>query len=264
MTTLKVFVINLKRSPERFEVIKQQLDNQNINFERFNAVDGAELKDFTENFNLKRFSLESMHDLVPGEAGCSWSHIHLWEKIRSEKIDHALVLEDDVVLTDRLKAFLSDKDNYKDFDYLKLDNTSKDIAEALHCNESEITKHTIDVWKKNEYHLYEVDPVPYATGGYIISNKAALTFLKASKNMYYPIDLLPRYTFPYTRQGVVTPALIAHLNNESNIEARTYNTSNEQNRLITIYNKINNKRRFRQISVLFTKLVRIIFRKSNV
>lgn len=75
---MKVFVINLDARPDRLEKIGQQLRCLNISFERFQAVNGRELDDFTRGFNLKKFKIESGHDLVPGEAGCAWSHISLW------------------------------------------------------------------------------------------------------------------------------------------------------------------------------------------
>ena len=37
---MKVFVISLKRSPERRRYIEKQLDDLNIKFEFFDAVDG--------------------------------------------------------------------------------------------------------------------------------------------------------------------------------------------------------------------------------
>jgi glycosyl transferase family 25 len=264
MKKLKVFVVNLKRSPERFKLIKQQLDKQNIEFERFEAIDGATLENFTDNFNVKKFAMESMHELVPGEAGCSWSHINIWKKMQNENIEYALILEDDVVLMDKLNEFLSNKDNYEDFDYLKLDNTLENIAEALHCNTNEINQNAINVLQKNEYHLFEIDPVPYATGGYIISQKGASIFLNSSKNMYYPIDLLPRYTFPYTKQGTISPPLIAHRDNESNIETRTFDSFKKKSTFTIFWNKINNKRRLRQISVRYFTILNIFLRGKNV
>ena len=72
-----VFVINLDRSKERMLNVKKQLNNENIDFYRFPAVDGAKLnkKKIIRTGTLKN------HKMDIGALGCSLSHIGIWKNI---------------------------------------------------------------------------------------------------------------------------------------------------------------------------------------
>jgi len=254
---VKIFVINLKRSPERLKKITHRLKELSLDFERIEAVDGATLNNFKESFNSKRFFYESGHKLVAGEAGCSQSHINIWQLIIARKLNYALVLEDDVLIDEDLSQLINNKSIYESFDYLKLDNKLDKIAEIFHCNQEEVleSKHIIDKKQHSKYTTIEVDPVPYGMGAYIISRKACQIFLKSTHNMYFPIDLLPRYTFPYTRQGVILPNLVHHQEiRESDIEGRVFEQSKESIPLKYKLSKLFSTRVLRKLTVLKRKL----------
>ncbi len=253
---MHIFVINLDRSTKRLNAIDSQLKKLGLSYERVSAVDGAELGNFEENFNTKRFAHESGHRLVPGEAGCSASHLKIWKIIIKRKLEHALILEDDVLLSQNLPTLLNNKILYQKFDYFKLDNPIDKVAEALHCSQNKILESNkiIASYEVENFKALELDPVPYLTGGYIISQKACKTFLKSSKKMYYPIDLLPRYSFPYTRQGVLIPNLISHPEiRNSEIGGRYFNPTFKLP-FYSYLNKLFSLRSLRIISVKIKKL----------
>lgn len=52
---LKVFVINLDRTPERYQKVQSQLDKQQIKHSRFKAIDGYDIN-FIEQSTKKEFS----------------------------------------------------------------------------------------------------------------------------------------------------------------------------------------------------------------
>lgn len=210
----KVFVINLDRSKKRLINISNQLEKLGIPFERFPAVDGNGIINQEIYFNKKRFKLECLHDVVPGEVGCSLSHINIWRKIVDSKIPFALVLEDDVDLDKELPRFLSSQE-FKKADFLKLDYDSNKYTGSQPKIIQSLGKEVV-----------ECDLAPYSAAGYIISKKAASIFLNSTKNMYYPIDLLPWYTNRFCIQAYTRTCYVRHPHEESEIGQRDFLTRN--------------------------------------
>ena len=208
----KVFVINLDRSKKRLLNISSQLEKLGIPFERFPAVDGNGIINQELYFNKKRFKLECLHDVVPGEVGCSLSHIKIWRRIVDSKIPFALVLEDDVDLDKELPCFLSSQE-FKKADFLKLDFDPDKYTGSQPKTIQAIGKEVI-----------ECDLAPYSAAGYIISKKAASIFLSSTKNMYYPIDLLPWYTSRFCIQAYTRTCYVRHPHEESEIGQRNFST----------------------------------------
>lgn len=89
----------MKKHAKRKEYIQNALTKTNIqNYVFFDAVDG-EVDLHKYNFNV----IEDWYDKIKrrkmtvSEIGCALSHYKIWETIVTEKIDKALILEDDVV-----------------------------------------------------------------------------------------------------------------------------------------------------------------------
>jgi len=246
----KIYVINLDRSVERWKRISGQLDSLSLSYERISAVEGAALPDFREAFNAASFKLIARHDLVPGEAGCSLSHIRIWEKILADNMPYALILEDDVVVEGPLVQFLN-SNCFRGFDYLKID-TDKANYPYSYTTMSEVST--------KDFTLTECDPVPFLTGGYIISNKGARIFLNSSRGMYYPVDILPQFTYPYTKQGFVFPQLVKDKFVDSNIPGRDFvDQITALESLRVFFLKLTGKFLLRKLSVTMP----LLFRRPN-
>lgn len=105
-----IFVISLKHSQRR-EVIKTRLDGLGLNFEFFDAVYG---KDLTEeeiakiDFNFYPKKYNARKALTLGEIGCAMSHILLYEYMVKHKIEQAIILEDDAIVSLYFKQILID------------------------------------------------------------------------------------------------------------------------------------------------------------
>ena len=129
---LKTYVINLDRTPKRYEDINNELNKYNIPHERFSAVDGYKIKienqktgeiftgkELQENpekidpsstylINCPNIQLTYIPKPLPyystiqymtaGEFGVYCSHVEIWKEIYDKKIDYALILEDDAEL----------------------------------------------------------------------------------------------------------------------------------------------------------------------
>lgn len=101
--TWGIYVINLDRSPERWMRMQRQLDALSLPYERFAAVDARR---FTpeQTAQLDRPAYERLHGMAPlmGELGCYLSHVTLMRHFLASPHAWALVLEDDVTLTEAL------------------------------------------------------------------------------------------------------------------------------------------------------------------
>lgn len=109
----KVFLINMKKSPERLEFMSNQLRALGIPFEIQEGIDGkiynfAGLYDETLSLKLNGSSLASV------EKGCALSHKLILKKAFEEQLDYVLILEDDVELPLNFKQILNEELNKRD------------------------------------------------------------------------------------------------------------------------------------------------------
>lgn len=106
---MKVYLINLDRNADRLESASRQLGAQGIDFERFPAVDGSALTDEDLKRVMARFHarMARHNPLTKGELGCALSHAAIWRKMIEGQIPVALVLEDDVQLSDKFRRALA-------------------------------------------------------------------------------------------------------------------------------------------------------------
>lgn len=93
---MRVFVINLARSPERREHITAELQKTGLDHEIVTAVDGRDLN--LDDRTIIAPELLAKNDFPAGTAGCALSHLRVYRKIIADGWDKALVLEDDVRL----------------------------------------------------------------------------------------------------------------------------------------------------------------------
>lgn len=103
---MRTFLVNLERRPDRLAAMKSQLDRLGIAFERFDAVDA---KSVDPAVLSRPFAASGpLGTLSPGDKACTTSHIHIWRDIAAGTDDYAVVLEDDIVLSDSAPEFLRD------------------------------------------------------------------------------------------------------------------------------------------------------------
>jgi len=105
-----VYLINLKKSPERLAKSKKRLEEQNIGFTRVEGVLGQDLSEgeikqhYCPALNAKKYHTA----LTKGQIGCYLSHRKVWQLIAEGDDDYGIILEDDFVLSGNLsKAFES-------------------------------------------------------------------------------------------------------------------------------------------------------------
>lgn len=104
MSTVRAYVINLARSPDRRRHITRELKKAGLDYEIVEAVDGRDL-DLSDTAIVDP-SLPFIDPSLPivdiglaaGTAGAALSHLRTYRKIIADGLDEALVLEDDVRL----------------------------------------------------------------------------------------------------------------------------------------------------------------------
>ena len=159
-----IYVINLKRSPERLAQIEQQFAKFGNTFTCVDAVDYKNNVDFE---NLRK----TMHvHLQRGYAACALSHILLLQHfIRDKNAQHCLVLEDDVKLL------------------CKRPNSESEISNMIQSinRDLDILYLTPSVFCDNRRRV----TAGSGTYGYIITRKGAAKALTICHHLSTPIDL---------------------------------------------------------------------------
>lgn len=103
MLQIPIYYINLKSAPARRESIERQLTLLGLSGVRVEATTPAQLPAEA----VQRFCNSAAYRwLMPTELACTFSHLAVWKRIIDNGNESALVIEDDVVLSRRLPAFL--------------------------------------------------------------------------------------------------------------------------------------------------------------
>lgn len=118
---MKIFIISLKRSVDRRERIKKQLDGMGIEFEFIDAVD-ALIPNFTysdrrnDKLTKKRFG----YTLLDSEIACFSSHHLAWEMCVTLN-QPILILEDNIDISTELSTYIvSLQENCGKYQFIKL------------------------------------------------------------------------------------------------------------------------------------------------
>lgn len=250
---MKVFVVNLKREPKKREHITRECQRLGLDFEIYDAVDGSTLP---EDF-LKKNVLDYGHNfLTKGEIGCALSHINLYKKIVEDNLDHALILEDDAVLGDKLNDFLTAFDariphaGYREGVYLLTGNH--------HYVENQ----------RRMLSSFSIYPVRWATmtNGYIITKKAAKTLANFLLPIKFEADTFEVFQ---PLAGVKVYATIPYIISSNDRNGVYSSLNNERRPLLEKRNNYKNKlshalRKERTFSVkLSTWVWRLFIRKTE-
>jgi len=175
---LKVFVISLKRSPERREYIKKQLDDLGVEFEFFDAVDGRAEPPHPlfENYDYtKRLWLTNGRMPSKGEMGCYGSHYLVWQRC-VELNTSILIIEDDVMVSPKLKRYIPViETELEEFGFLRLE------PEHKKC----------ELWEKKIDKDFTISFMTNNFGGtisYAIHPNSAKKLLSGSEKWCLPVD----------------------------------------------------------------------------
>lgn len=190
---MKVFVVSLKSAEKRRKSISAALESQNIDFEFFDAIKGAELS----NEQIEQYcDLETLKRhpewMNPGAIGCSLSHVFIYQKIIDNNLSGAVILEDDMLFVEGIKGIIDSLENqseelimlyYRSFGKLLLDGSSQQKIDS----------------DFSIYQLKSMKNPPMTTGGYYISRSACERFTK----YLYPIRMTADSWNHFVKDGVL-------------------------------------------------------------
>jgi glycosyl transferase family 25 len=178
----KIFIINLNHAKARWEKCKTQLEKNQIHYERFEAINGKKIP-----IELK----ELIHPLCQkilcskGMQGCALSHLQVLKRILDDKIDTALILEDDFIWSTETTQKI---ESLKDF---------RQGIVKLSC----IGPFCLDKVKEPTESKFAL-----GNGAYLIRLDHAKSLYSAIQKIYYHIDVqtmivskmneIPIYEFP--------------------------------------------------------------------
>uniref|UniRef100_A0AC35FDN4 Uncharacterized protein n=1 Tax=Panagrolaimus sp. PS1159 TaxID=55785 RepID=A0AC35FDN4_9BILA len=106
----KIYLINLKRRPERLQKMSNIMKHLGIEFEVFEAIDGNALtsKDLANLRFLPGYEDPfSKRPMKFGEIGCFLSHYKIWENVVKNDYDRVIIFEDDVRFSENSTIELS-------------------------------------------------------------------------------------------------------------------------------------------------------------
>ena len=210
---IQVFVINLDRTPERYEKVKDQLRANNIKHERFSAVDGYNLeiihkqtgdrflgKDLktgktqilpNEHYtiscpsaDIKYFSkyftdYNVTRTLTAGEFGCYCSHREIWNSMVLNNVKYALILEDDITFSPNFEKKFTTLINNLPYQW--------DIIYLYVATDPQ--KNTLTVLNNSNIKKFQADNYGITlTAGYLINLNAAKKLFELSENFSLAID----------------------------------------------------------------------------
>ena len=242
---MDIYLINLERRPDRLSHVTHQLDRLQLPFELFRAIDAQ-----NENVELPavqhdRFVVNHKKSPVRGEIGCAASHIGVWQRFLETDEEYALVLEDDINIGDEL-PLIQDQMQSLGLDFLNLSSNAPYTVDGSTLSElctstaserpkffqrSARRKWSILEWRRrwrifrlhplaNGHIVCECDPAPALGSGYIISRKAAQAFMTTAEQLYFPIDLIWRFSPGKLRLAFLARPLVTQTQQDSDISGR--------------------------------------------
>lgn len=181
----KIFVINLDSSKGRWSKIKSQLDEFKLEYERIPAVDGKLISSSNKMYDSSKNRTHFHINMSKGEIGCYLSHIKCWKKIIDEKLDYAIIIEDDVKILQDLSKIkeLLNANLFPEWDYIKI-------------GETPIRRNSRVVKKIEDYSIVKYSKkVPTGAFGQIVSYEGSKKLLEYSNPFYRPVDVDFQYTW---------------------------------------------------------------------
>lgn len=173
---IPAYLINLDRSADRLERMQRRLSQLDVAYERIQAIDGKALQ--AEEIDAVRILVPGWLEISASEVGCFLSHRKCWEMIGHGQDQYGCVLEDDVLLSPRLRTFLSSTDWIAaGADIVKLEKAGNKLwldRKVGHLAEG--------------FKLGRLRSTHYWAGGYIVSRDAARRLLALTERFCVPVD----------------------------------------------------------------------------
>ena len=202
---MKVYIINLEKDKNRLQNVINQLEsNQITNYQRIPGIYGKEL-------NLKNFPKNLSHSQI----GCFLSHVQTLYQIIKDDVDMALVLEDDIVLSEwfpKLEEIINTLP--KNFDICWVGNCRAkwprnpcNIIPEPSYDYNELEQINDFVWKVDGN---SIDNYPMGAYGLVFSKEGAKKSLKNALDNGYTNTIDVIYVKSDVEKYMTIPSIITH------------------------------------------------------
>ncbi len=173
---MRVYVINLDRSPDRLEHFQRQAAGGGVAFERISAVDGKRMS--PQEIAAQSDPAYQFKPLSPAEVAVFLSHKQAWRQLLQTGEQYAAIFEDDVILAPNLATTLQAIERLPcSFDIIKLETTFRQIVVA--DVQAELAKGS-QVQRLLTWHG--------GAAGYVISRACAERLLAWKERVSDPVD----------------------------------------------------------------------------
>ena len=181
MSKLTIYIINLKRSKDRYESMRERiaalLDSHPhlkdiLEFEFFEAIDGraGEHKRFSTHYDSKLSPWLRGKELSDGELACFASHYLLWQRC-AHQYKPCIIIEDDVLFSEHF---------------------AQGVREILESGYEYVRLMQLRVLKSSKPthapHIHSTTQLCGGTQGYYLAPSAARKFLAHAKKWVFPVD----------------------------------------------------------------------------
>jgi glycosyl transferase, family 25 len=118
---MKIFVITIKRNQERLNFLSARLRNLGLDFEAIEGIDGANISDdearkIDTSFYFERYGIR----MSKYEVAAALSHRRVYEHMIKNKVNRALILEDDAYPLSSTPEILKSLEQLCNYDLLYL------------------------------------------------------------------------------------------------------------------------------------------------
>ena len=210
---MKIFVVSLSSSVERRERMQRQLDQLQIEFEFFDAVDGikpnflnSDKVDNALTYSRKGYQLKN------GEVACFSSHYELW-KVCISLNQPIIILEDNVDISEDFPQLIEPLNRViQQFDYVKLAAT---LPAKFNPIKQIISRYSLGQYSKKTC----------GTTAYAVSPQAAKQFIQHADKFIEPVD---DYMEKPWRHGLKTYSIAPSLFQRAQIASTISSTANKR------------------------------------
>lgn len=179
-------LINLDRSTDRLNRMKDQLNKLGIEYSRIDAIDGSKLSDnqisqITYPLSHYESKFRFTRELTRGEIGCFLSHRKCWSELLRSNHRFALIMEDDIKISSCAAPYLCSTTWIPaDVDICQLSSLKNQLR-------GKISPQIIEI-DSNLKLVAPLLPPPLGCQCYIISKRAAKVALSLSEKLPAPVD----------------------------------------------------------------------------
>ena len=177
----KIFLINLDRSTDRLDACGHELQRLKLDYERIQAVDGLALSDeeVSQVYSVKKSDYQKT--LSKTELACYLSHQKVFHEIKKQKLNFAVVLEDDFLINE---SFLSAIESLQKF---------KEPWDIVKLSEFPIKRKAAHEIYIDDLAFVTYNKVPNRTLAQAVSSAGADKLLLGSEMIRRPIDIDIQY-----------------------------------------------------------------------